>query len=792
MTSPRSPRPRSQLPLWKKTVFSLVTIVLFFALLELILMVAGVRSVLHEEDPYLGFSSRIPLFVDADGGTMLERAGNKERFFNPQQFAKRKADDTFRIFCVGGSTTYGRPYDDSTSFCGWLRELLPAADSSRHWEVINAGGISYASYRVAMLAEELTAHDPDLLIVYCGHNEFLERRTYSGIIETPAALRGTTLWLARTRVYSLLLRTLGARAAPASQDAERELLPAEVEAILDDTVGPSDYTRDDEQKAKVIAHFRFNLARIVDTARAAGADVILVRPASNLRDCSPFKSEHGDDVPQAERRRVEEKLAAAREILAQGRPDEALEVLDGALAADERHAHLHFERGRALERLGRSPEAKVAFTRARDEDVCPLRALSVMEEIVTAVARERDVPLTDFTSLVESRSEAGIPDESLFLDHVHPTIEGHRLLALAILETMEDRRMLSMEPSWTDEKVDTIREQVEARIDRRAHAVALRNLAKVLGWAGKFEEARAVAGRAVAMEPGDAEAQFHLGVTLERRGDLADARARYELVLELDPTYVEAITRLGGIAEKQSRLEDAVLRYRAALLRKPLDATTRARLGGVLARRGEHREAVEHLDRALRLEPSNTWSRQRLGTSLVELGEHERAVRELEEVLRAAPDDTRTLTNLGVALAELGRAGDAERRYREALRVDPDHVLSHDNLGNLLAQDGRLDLAIAEFGEVLRVVPGHSGVREKLSVMVRRFENVVRARPEEIDAHDLLSLALATLGRDVDAVRSAARALELARRRGELERVARLEARLARCRARVSAAGESD
>ena len=82
-------------------------------------------------------------------------------------------------------------------------------------------------------------------------------------------------------------------------------------------------------------------------------------------------------------------------------------------------------------------------------------------------------------------------------------------------------------------------------------------------------------------------------------------------------------------------------------------------------------------------------------------------------------------------------------------------MLSHDNLGNLLAQDGRLDLAIAEFGEVLRVVPGHSGVREKLSVMVRRFENVVRARPEEIDAHDLLSLALATLGRDVDAVRSA-------------------------------------
>jgi len=34
-------------------------------------------------------------------------------------------------------------------------ELLPEADKSKKWEVINAGGISYASYRVARVMEEL-------------------------------------------------------------------------------------------------------------------------------------------------------------------------------------------------------------------------------------------------------------------------------------------------------------------------------------------------------------------------------------------------------------------------------------------------------------------------------------------------------------------------------------------------------------------------------------------------------------------------------------------------------------
>ena len=54
----------------------------------------------------------------------------------------------------------------------------PAADPSRRWEVINAGGISYASYREAKLVEEIARYQPDLVLVYSGHNEFLEERTY--------------------------------------------------------------------------------------------------------------------------------------------------------------------------------------------------------------------------------------------------------------------------------------------------------------------------------------------------------------------------------------------------------------------------------------------------------------------------------------------------------------------------------------------------------------------------------------------------------------------------------------
>src|SRR5690606_36651928 len=110
-----------------------------------------------------------------------------------QSFPARKQPGTFRIFTLGGSTTYGHPWRASTSFSGWLRELLAGLDTSaggpRRFEVINAGGISYASYRATRLAAELARFEPDLFVVYNGHNEFLEERTYREARDIPAWFR---------------------------------------------------------------------------------------------------------------------------------------------------------------------------------------------------------------------------------------------------------------------------------------------------------------------------------------------------------------------------------------------------------------------------------------------------------------------------------------------------------------------------------------------------------------------------------------------------------------------------
>ena len=155
----------------KNVLFTFIIVTGFFGASELILASMGVTPVLLTDDPFVGFAENVPQFVEttaADGSVILRTANNKRGLFNYQEFPKEKAGNGYRIFCMGGSTTYGRPYYDKVSFCGWLREYLKAADPLRNWEVINAGGISFASYRVAKLMAELKHYQPDLFIVYSG------------------------------------------------------------------------------------------------------------------------------------------------------------------------------------------------------------------------------------------------------------------------------------------------------------------------------------------------------------------------------------------------------------------------------------------------------------------------------------------------------------------------------------------------------------------------------------------------------------------------------------------------
>ena len=556
------PKPAISVP--KKLLFASISTIAFFACFEFALALIGYQPLADTSDPLLGFSNQNPLLqptTDKDGSAIQQTANGKLVWFNSQSFPAVKPSGTRRVFCVGGSTTYGRPFSDLTSYSGWLREFLAVADPSVDWEVINAGGISYASYRVAAVMQELANHEPDLFIVYTAHNEFLERRTYEGMFESSRVGRDISATLHRTRIGSLVRSIIAADpdAAKLNADTPAEQLPAEVDEMLNHSVGPQSYHRDDAWQAKVLRHYELNLQRMVSVARSANAEIVFVTPASNLRDCWPFKSESATTDSEDASTENSERMQEIRSMLEKEHFTDALLLCESILLSDPRNAEANFQAGRSLFGLDRFEEAESAFKRAIDEDVCPLRGTTQITETIKRVAKQSQVAVVDFEHELQLRSQNELGHRCFgreyFLDHVHPTISVHRDLALWILDKLQSQSIAKgNRPPKAD--IDRIERHINSLIDDQRIGVAFRNLAKVMHWAGKFNEAAVHASDAIELLPEDLESHYLLADCLFWIGRHEESIAAFEMLFRIGD-YPRAYVAFGELLVDKGRWEEA-------------------------------------------------------------------------------------------------------------------------------------------------------------------------------------------------------------------------------------------
>ena len=684
---------------FKNLVFTFIIVTGFFGASELILASIGVTPALLNEDPFVGFAENIPQFAEAtraDGTVILKTANNKRGLFNYQEFPKGKSTNTYRIFCMGGSTTYGRPYGGRVSFCGWLGEYLKAADATRNWEVINAGGISFASYRVARLMNELKHYQPDLFIVYSGQNEFLEERSYGALASLPAWLINLNATLSGTRIYTVMKDMIETVQSASLREAQVHYgLDGEVDEILNHTVGPESYHRDEVLKRQIITHYRLNLMRMVRIARSAGAGMLLVKPAVNLKDMSPFKSEHREDLGVQAQGEWEALFKRANALFESGNFSEALNAYQQALGIDDRYADLHYRIGKSLFRLQQYDKAEQAFRRAVEEDVAPLRILASMQEIVEQVAASEDIPLIDFPDILHNayltHHDHAIFGKEYFPDHVHANIEGYRLLGLALLDQLVEQGIATPDETWDEARIEAVGDELLASIDPRAEGHTMLNLGKVLDWAGKFNEAYDAFQRALEILGPNPVIYDRLARTSYGLGNYDEAARYLNEILVLAPEIPGVHSRLAMIYEKQGRTEDAILECHAELERNPDDFYVHGGLAKLLEQQGDDAAALEHYQSALRYKPDYQYAHVELAYLLVRLHRYDEAREHAEAALRINPGRHRVHNALGLINQVQGKPEQAIKHFTEALRLQPDDTMAKEHLQQLHMVNNRRD-----------------------------------------------------------------------------------------------------
>ena len=681
-------RPRG---FFRDLMIGLVVCVVFFAALEAGLRIAGIPRAYDKEDPYVGFSALQPLFVVTDG--KASTAVPKLKYFNQVSFTAEKKPGTFRIFCFGDSTAYGHPFDGRTAFPRWLGELLAACAPGKNFEVINAGGISYASYRIVPLIKEALRFGPDLVVIYTGHNEFLERRTYSGLLDQGRALVTLRSVLERLRVYrglDLLLEPLVSRllsegdvrrsgssaSRPKAMSPKSEfarpgmtVLQDELTTILDHSAGLDLYHRDEEFSRGVVQHFSYNLGKMLRMCREAGVPAVLVEPASNLKDFSPFKSEHGADLDAPARAGVEKSLKDAADSIEQGAFGKAHGLLEACVGTDPMYAMTHYLSGKALLGLGRSREALESFIRAKDLDVCPLRATSPILEVIRRNSGDA-ASFIPFPNLLVEMPVTGADGSDIlgnerFLDHVHPIIQGHQKLAESIFQEIMRLGLVLPTNNLSRQDKDAIYTRVMESLDQTFFAMRDWNLAKTLYWAGKKDEALAALLRIV--KPMDSHPGVHamLASFLLDRGD-------YERAVEES----EKAVKLSG--------NDPIMLYG---------------LAAAYFASGRNDEAERTLRHLVDQGGQIPGAYSKLALIYLGSGRTDEAIGVLKSGLQKSPDEPTLLDAYGFALAVSGRPTEGIPWVLSAHEKEPGNPQYLYDLAMMYALAGRKDEALESLQE---------------------------------------------------------------------------------------------
>ncbi len=350
----------------------------------------------------------------------------------PTQFPDPPGDRELDVVVVGESSAEGCPYQKWLSIgqiVKWqLNEIIP--DRPVRLQILAKGGenLEHQHERLASLDRR-----PDLLIIYCGHNEFQSR--FRGMRDLhyylddqqPGWREVVADRLERLSPLCGLIREAAEKCRigiPPSSESPRRLIdvPAytnlEYHTLLDD--------------------FGRRLEAMTSYAQRVGAIPVLILPPSNDADFEPNRSFLPAGTPRIEREAFEREFLAIRgneSSDARG----CIERYRDMLRRQPGFAEAHYRLAQLLNEAGVWDEAYKHYVAARDLDGYPTRAPSDFQETYRNIARRQGCILIDGQTLFHAIGPHGKLDDSLFHDAMHPSLRGFIALSQAILQALQER-----------------------------------------------------------------------------------------------------------------------------------------------------------------------------------------------------------------------------------------------------------------------------------------------------------------------------------------------------------------
>lgn len=594
-----------------------------------------------------------PLFIpiNQSGRAVYQVNTNfPERYISPRQatipvifpdvFNQSKSSGIIRIFTLGGSTTAGFPYDFQVSFPQQLKMILSRSFPGKKFEIINLGISAINSFSVLDLLPEVLDHDPDLIIIYMGHNEFYG--VYGSASTFSIPFNGVLI-----RFYLKLQKV---RMVQGLKKLVNHLLPArkiqsEHETFMETSLADKSVLYHSKKYKQTITNFHTNLDLILGKCRNKKIPVLISDLVSNIRDFPPFRSFPG----MAGQEEINATRIDGDRLFNHDQNKNSISKDDNSLSPVNLSADAWFRTGKNSLSQGDTIQARYYLNGAKDRDLIPFRASGEINDIISQLAIKYNYQLVDMEDEFNHYSDKGIIGNDLICDHLHPNVEGYYLMAATFYRVILQNKLFG--PSDTSFHLSAQPYHVTA-MDRNIGIMKLNQITsrppfprgypqhKMMGDSLSIRYAKEYFYR----QKSWLQAHYALADEYLKKKEYLKSQQEYEAVMAFYPEDPDPLLQLARLCELQGEFDQCREFYLKALPKSDQQGAIYFKLALIEHKQKNMNDAILFMTRAahardLTLEERSS-ARYNLAGFLYEIYQVDAARRTLQEALQENPGFT--------------------------------------------------------------------------------------------------------------------------------------------------------
>lgn len=626
------------------TAIALLIPVLFFVVLEGVLRLVGYGEDYPLFIPVPGYEEY--LYPSPDVARRYFPAANTIPGIPFDSFPAHKDSTAFRIFVQGGSTAAGFPYYYGGSFADMLEQRLLQTFPDRPIEVVNTAMAAVNSYTLYDFVDDIIDQDPDLVIIYAGHNEYYGALGVGSSISLGPSPAMTRLYLKldHLRTVQGLRSFLSAIAGLGGGGIDADDVSG---TLMEQVVGNQSIAYGSSEYDRGLRQFRSNLRKILSRYRKAGVPVFIGTVSSNLRDHRPFVNGYGSsELGQT----VETLLREASDAAAGGDISLARSTLTRAVDTDSVAAVAYWARARLEDREGNYRAAVADYTAAKDRDQLRFRAPEAINQIIREEASEAGATVIESYDRMAEAARDGIIGGDLMTEHLHPNISGYFQLAAAMYEALRAEQVIG---DWTGYVPDDVArdEVLVTRMDSLTGALRVEQLMGSWPFQPK--------GTIVPLDVPD-------------EGSNLEETLAYRL-FKREINRHDALDELRGYYLAQDDYHEALKTTLAVIQRYPFTHQPYLSAASIMVEQRRLPEALAYVDASLDRKETGT-ALELKGSVLLAMSRSEEAIPVLERAVAINPRAVNALYNLAGGLALVGRRDEARDTVTRLLAIRPDHA----------------------------------------------------------------------------------------------------------------------